>query len=1035
MYKRLLTISIIFIVLLSLIPISILISNEARQELQVQNGVMDLAAWNPEQDGRIKLDGEWEFYWNELLPPSFFRQDSSEAASRMIMKVPSDWTQSRINGKPLPAHGYATYRMVLSNVPDHMVFALKKTNIRFSSDIYINGERLLSDGNPSDRSTDYTAGNIPQMGGFPSTGDDIEIIVHVANYDYINAGIPASIYFGELNHMTKHQQQLIVREFSLIAILVTLAVIYAVCFIAAWLNGKKDYSLLLFSLICLLFSIYQGLVGERVLLLFGSSFSFEWIYKIKDISSITYFIVLALLFNQLQQNIISRRATKITITVLSIFTLLIVLLPIQSYTLIQVYVIVFYELLLLWMLVRAGGLYVKSTTNQRINSLLLFLGMLTINLYSLDLLLFAFSLKEEIWLGQLYIVIFNIIMIFLVVLRFFTAYQKMKEMKNKLVRLDKIKDDFLINTSHELKTPLGAIVGITDSIIQRVEGPLNEQQIQNLTIVKNSGRRLTMLVNELLDYSKMKNGDITIYKKRMNLKASVDAVIKVQMFILGNKPVRLINSISEAFPDIYADPDRLLQILHNLIGNAIKYTDLGEVEISAGMNRNTVVIHVRDTGIGIAPDMEEVIFQAYEQIESSSKYDRSGIGIGLNITRKLVELHGGQIQVESAIGEGSVFTFTLPQLGMDSAERDTASKEHHVEANESLNLQVQYPLYLEGKIKEPILVVEDDLANMQSIINALKLKGYSIVAVNNGHQALQELDKNQDFYLVILDIMMADMSGYEVLTKIRERYTLFELPVLMLTARNKADDMRVAVDNGANDYVGKPFETEELLARVNNLTKMKAAVKHAKDAEIAFLRSQIKPHFLYNALNSIAELCIVEPSQAEDLVLHLSSYLRNSFDFKQLDSFTTLEKELALVEAYVHIEKARFGSRIQVEYDIDADPFIQIPPLSLQPLVENAIRHGLMSNSNGGIVNVVVRKQEDYMMSFSVSDNGCGMSEKKLKEILSPQTETKGVGLWNIGQRIKLLYGIDFEVTSVEGVGTRIMFQIPAHPEYMKRSN
>ncbi|SFS61911.1 ATP-binding protein [Paenibacillus sp. 453mf] len=1035
MYKRLLTISIIFIVLLSLIPISILISNEARQELQVQNGVMDLAAWNPEQDGRIKLDGEWEFYWNELLPPSFFRQDSSDAASRMIMKVPSDWTQSRINGKPLPAHGYATYRMVLSNVPDHMVFALKKTNIRFSSDIYINGERLLSDGNPSDRNTDYTAGNIPQMGGFPSTGDDIEIIVHVANYDYINAGIPASIYFGELNHMTKHQQQLIVREFSLIAILVTLAVIYAVCFIAAWLNGKKDYSLLLFSLICLLFSIYQGLVGERVLLLFGSSFSFEWIYKIKDISSITYFIVLALLFNQLQQNIISRRATKITITVLSIFTLLIVLLPIQSYTLIQVYVIVFYELLLLWMLVRAGGLYVKSTTNQRINSLLLFLGMLTINLYSLDLLLFAFSLKEEIWLGQLYIVIFNIIMIFLVVLRFFTAYQKMKEMKNKLVRLDKIKDDFLINTSHELKTPLGAIVGITDSIIQRVEGPLNEQQIQNLTIVKNSGRRLTMLVNELLDYSKMKNGDITIYKKRMNLKASVDAVIKVQMFILGNKPVRLINSISEAFPDIYADPDRLLQILHNLIGNAIKYTDLGEVEISAGMNRNTVVIHVRDTGIGIAPDMEEVIFQAYEQIESSSKYDRSGIGIGLNITRKLVELHGGQIQVESAIGEGSVFTFTLPQLGMDSAERDTASKEHHVEANESLNLQVQYPLYLEGKIKEPILVVEDDLANMQSIINALKLKGYSIVAVNNGHQALQELDKNQDFYLVILDIMMADMSGYEVLTKIRERYTLFELPVLMLTARNKADDMRVAVDNGANDYVGKPFETEELLARVNNLTKMKAAVKHAKDAEIAFLRSQIKPHFLYNALNSIAELCIVEPSQAEDLVLHLSSYLRNSFDFKQLDSFTTLEKELALVEAYVHIEKARFGSRIQVEYDIDADPFIQIPPLSLQPLVENAIRHGLMSNSNGGIVNVVVRKQEDYMMSFSVSDNGCGMSEKKLKEILSPQTETKGVGLWNIGQRIKLLYGIDFEVTSVEGVGTRIMFQIPAHPEYMKRSN
>ncbi|WP_047913211.1 hypothetical protein [Paenibacillus sp. TCA20] len=126
MYKRWLTISIIAIVLLSLIPISILITNETRQDIQVHNGVMDLAGWDPEQEGRIKLDGEWEFYWGELLPPSFFRHGASDAVSRMIMKVPSDWTESRINGKPLPAYGYATYRMVLSNVPDDMVFAIKK---------------------------------------------------------------------------------------------------------------------------------------------------------------------------------------------------------------------------------------------------------------------------------------------------------------------------------------------------------------------------------------------------------------------------------------------------------------------------------------------------------------------------------------------------------------------------------------------------------------------------------------------------------------------------------------------------------------------------------------------------------------------------------------------------------------------------------------------------------------------------------------------------------------------------------------------
>ncbi|TBL80763.1 sensor histidine kinase [Paenibacillus thalictri] len=201
----------------------------------------------------------------------------------------------------------------------------------------------------------------------------------------------------------------------------------------------------------------------------------------------------------------------------------------------------------------------------------------------------------------------------------------------------------------------------------------------------------------------------------------------------------------------------------------------------------------------------------------------------------------------------------------------------------------------------------------------------------------------------------------------------------------------------------------------------------ARDAEIAFLRSQIKPHFLYNTLNSIAVLCIKDPRKAEELTLEFSQYLRKSFDFKQLDCLTTIENELELVKAYLNIEKVRFGARLFVEYDVTANPDTRIPPLILQPLVENAVRHGLMSNLRGGTVEISIRTEADGAVSFVIEDNGCGMSERQIEEILQSNASKKGVGLWNISQRLKLLYGKSIRIESAVGIGTKVIFNIPAY--------
>ncbi|WP_144029134.1 sensor histidine kinase [Paenibacillus rigui] len=199
-----------------------------------------------------------------------------------------------------------------------------------------------------------------------------------------------------------------------------------------------------------------------------------------------------------------------------------------------------------------------------------------------------------------------------------------------------------------------------------------------------------------------------------------------------------------------------------------------------------------------------------------------------------------------------------------------------------------------------------------------------------------------------------------------------------------------------------------------------------KEAEIAFLRSQIKPHFLYNALNSIAALCLDEPRKAKELTYDLSQYLRSGFNFKQLGSLTTIENELELVKAYINIEKARFGPRLGVEYDVEANMDILIPPLILQPLVENAIRHGLMSNLRGGTVKISVKQEEDAVIHITIEDNGCGMSERQRDEILKLNADKTGIGLWNISERIRLLYGNSIRIESAEGMGTKVIFDIPA---------
>lgn len=1021
------------VIAVSLIPLSIAEDRQKQPDgFYATDGVMDISGWDYQRHGAIKLDGQWAFYWNRLLlPAADVQEQDSLPEPDTFIQVPGPWNGHVINGEPLPAHGMGAYRLVLRNVPLDTTFAIKKTNIRFASEVYANGQRLFTDGRVTGSAPDYRAGNTPRIGFFAPSGGDIEIVVQVANFAYANSGIPVSIYFGEQSAMLASHQRSKAVEYGTFAVLAALSLVFAISFTVAALYRKPDITLLLMGLLCLFYALYNGLIGERVLSMFLPDMSFETLFKVKDTCLMASLIALTLYFYHLRQKMISRIFATALIAIFGGHSILVMLLPIPVYAKVEPFVILVYVSLISWLLVRTAIGFVRSAAGERLESFLLFSAVLCITVYCADMVMFSFSMKENMRVGQLYIVLFSMIALFMAVLRFFAAYRTVSTMKNQLLKLDKIKDDFLSNTSHELKTPLNAIVNISDSLLKGVEGPLSDNQSRNLAIVMESGRRLTYLVDDLLDYSKMKHGDILLHRAAIDLHTFVDSVIRIHAFLLGGKPVALDNGIAADFPAIDADGNRLIQILHNLIGNAVKFTESGAVSVGASVSRGMAEVRVSDTGQGIEPDMLERIFLPFEQGDASLVRHTGGTGLGLSITRKLIELHGGTIGVESAPGQGSVFCFTIPLASAAAiAERSAGSRvampaEAQAAAASEL-VDGEYPIVMRGESNETVLVVDDDTANLQTICNLLKLGGYSFAAANRGIQALELLNRLPNVHLAIVDIMMPDMSGYEVLQKIRERFSPSELPVLMLTASNKTRELKLALEGGANDFVSKPFQSEELLARVGSLTRLKASVQTARDAEIAFLRSQINPHFLYNALNAIAELCIDEPGKAEQMTLELSRYLRSCVHFKQLDSLTSLENELELVQAYISIEKARFGARLEIILDVDADTGMRIPPLTLQPLVENAIRHGLMASIRGGRVIVSARRLGDGEVRFSVEDNGVGMDKERLEEVLQPSTGNLGVGLWNIAGRLKLLYGRSFHIESAAGEGTKITFDLPA---------
>ncbi len=403
--------------------------------------------------------------------------------------------------------------------------------------------------------------------------------------------------------------------------------------------------------------------------------------------------------------------------------------------------------------------------------------------------------------------------------------EKERQLNERLKTVDRLKDQFLANTSHELRTPLQGIIGLSESLVERVDKP---DQQEDLSMIISSSRRLNNLVNDIMDFSKLRNFDLELMQKSIDLRALTDIVLKNIAPLAKGKNLELVNAVPWDLPAAFADENRLQQILYNLVGNSIKFTETGYVKLTAIEKEHSLQISVEDTGTGIAENKREAIFQEFEQGDGSTSREFAGTGLGLSISKRLVELHGGQMWVESAVEKGSTFFFTLP-----ISTKPTAT----LIPNKETADPIQQAIFLTDKTKSVvlpkdtdedirILIVDDEPINQRVLKNHLFDMGFQLRQAMNGEEALKAIEINAPFDLVLLDIMMPRMSGYEVCEKIRQKYLPSELPIIMVTANNQVQDLVQGLNMGANDYLAKPFTKAEFLARVKtqlNLHRINSA--------------------------------------------------------------------------------------------------------------------------------------------------------------------------------------------------------------------
>jgi len=629
-------------------------------------------------------------------------------------------------------------------------------------------------------------------------------------------------------------------------------------------------------------------------------------------------------------------------------------------------------------------------------------------------------------------------------------YKQVQTQNERLQELDRLKSEFLANTSHELRTPLNGILGLIETVLDGADGPVNEKQRRHLAMIMESGTGLKELISNLLELSRMESGQASLNIKAFNVVNVIDAVMVLMEGVAHKKNLALLRDVPVKLPDVYGDPEKIQRVLLNLVGNAVKFTESGSVTVAVTEGEQDVRIDVADTGIGINPAEQKIIFDRFRQADGSSTRRYEGTGLGLSIASEIIQLHGGRIEVESREGAGSRFYFALPKRPFEAPsssrrpavqirlpdELAASPSDAQDDAAYALEKDEEFREAVRGS-GETILMIDDNAVNREVVRTRLEMHHYRVIEAADGQDGLAEVEREKPD-LVILDLMMPRMSGYEFCKKLRNVHGADELPVIILTAKTDVGDKVYGLQIGANDYIAKPFNKEELIARVSILLRVRKMTRELRKWNLELearvdertrqlVRTQEQliqaekmatigvmaggvAHEINNPLTAILtnaqllKMCAPEQDaeslklieegarRCQTIVQKLMKYARKSSGADEYHDAVDLGQVVRNAVSMLQYQLAQ--ENIELKLEIADALYVEGSANELEQVLTNLLVNGrdaIQSAKRRGTIHIRAAGGEDGIR-VTVSDDGIGIPKENLNKIFDPFFTTKEVG-------------------------------------------
>ncbi|UXP32289.1 response regulator [Reichenbachiella agarivorans] len=763
-----------------------MLSTASAKELpEARMGVLDLRDWEFQNKTPLHLQGEWEFYWKKLIYPSEFDSSNIDPVFRQFPKL---WKGDTVGTQVVRSDGFATHRLrvILNSVTPEL--AISVPHFYSSYILFINGEYISSNGQVGKSASTSVPHWEMITRDLKVTNDTLDIVLQISNFKHSRGGAFAPIELGEKVIMQTQKR----REEANDLIMASSLFFVGLFFMVLFSYGRHEKQIFFYALFCLFYS-YQA-IGSGNYTFHSLVPTLPWILTLK-LEYVTLFVSVWA-FSFYSFHLYRRDTSKIFLFITSVFCggsiLMTLFFPVKVFTELALPFSVFVLFCFAYMLITYSIAVIRKREGSKLSllssSVLFFVvGTRVFEYfgYTHGSLLFYFLGYQQFFFIQ------SIIL-------FYKYNRKIEMAKEKAEAAAKSQSDFLSMISHEIRTPLNAVIGLTNYLIG--DEP-KKRHVDDLKTLKFSAQHLHVLINDVLDYSKLDAGKIEFEYLDTNIIELCKNIVKGQETKAKEKGIYLNVIYDEDIPTfIQCDSLRTSQILTNLIGNAIKFTNEGGVTLSLTKimltkKRISIKFIVEDSGIGIPKDKQAEIFERFAQASTSTTRQYGGTGLGLSITKRILDLQNTKINVFSVEGQGSRFYFTQTFSISENQEKvaDVISEARND---------------LKGK---KVLLVEDNPVNVMVAKKFLSRWDIEVDVAENGRESLEKT-ATVTYDLILMDLQMPVMDGYTASKELRKGG--LKTPILALTASVMLDVGDKVYEYGMDDFITKPFDPEDLYNKI-----------------------------------------------------------------------------------------------------------------------------------------------------------------------------------------------------------------------------